>query len=318
MDGHHITLSANIEFIHELGLVHENRAEGVGLFRTEFFLLETGKAPSEKEQTEVYSELAKRTSPHISIIRTLDSGGDKLSAEPLTEPEPNPFLGWRGIRVSLDRPDFFKEQLRSILRASAHGKVGMMFPFISGVSEIRACQRLVRECMAALKESGTPFDPDIQVGAMIEIPSAVLVADEIAKEVDFFSIGTNDLIQYTVAVDRINNRVAKLYRSSHPSVVRMIKMTTDAAKRAGIWTGVCGELAADLSMTPLLVGLGVDELSVGPRELAPVRKALLSLDFSECQKLAEKALTLATSAEIYDLSRSSAKSAYSDLIEDWE
>ena len=318
VDGHHITLSANIEFIHELGLVHENRAEGVGLFRTEFFLLETGKAPSEKEQTEVYSELAKRTSPHISIIRTLDSGGDKLSAEPLTEPEPNPFLGWRGIRVSLDRPDFFKEQLRSILRASAHGKVGMMFPFISGVSEIRACQRLVRECMAALKEAGTPFDPDIQVGAMIEIPSAVLVADEIAKEVDFFSIGTNDLIQYTVAVDRINNRVAKLYRSSHPSVVRMIKMTTDAAKRAGIWTGVCGELAADLSMTPLLVGLGVDELSVGPRELAPVRKALLSLDFSECQKLAEKALTLATSAEIYDLSRSSAKSAYSDLIEDWE
>lgn len=315
-DGRHITLSANIEFIHELDLVQENRAEGVGLFRTEFFLLESGRVPSEEEQTSTYTELAKRNHPHISIIRTLDSGGDKLSAEPLTEPEPNPFLGWRGIRVSLDRPAFFKEQLRSILRASAHGKVGMMFPFISGVSEVRSCQKLVKECMAELDEDGTPYDSEIQVGAMIEIPSAVLVADEIAKEVDFFSIGTNDLIQYTVAVDRINNRVARLYRSSHPSVIRMIKMTTDAAKRAGIWTGVCGELAADLSMTPLLVGLGVDELSVGPRELAPVRKALLSLDFAECQRLAEEALGLATSAEIYELSRAAAQSAYPDLFED--
>lgn len=318
VDGHHITLSANIEFIHELGLVKANRAEGVGLFRTEFYLLEAGKMPSESDQTATYSELAKQTSPHLAIIRTLDSGGDKLSTEPLTEPEPNPFLGWRGIRVSLDRPAFFKEQLRSILRASAHGKVGMMFPFISGVTEIRKCQALVKECMAELESEGTPFDPKVQVGAMIEIPSAVLVADEIAKEVDFFSIGTNDLIQYTVAVDRINNRVAKLYRSSHPSVIRLIKMTTDAAKRAGIWTGVCGELAADLSLTPLLVGLGVDELSVGPRELAPVRKALLSLDFAECQKLAKKALTLATSAEIYDLSRTAALAAYRELIEDGE
>lgn len=315
-DGRHITLSANIEFTHELDLVQENRAEGVGLFRTEFFLLESGRVPSEEEQTNTYTELAKRNNPHISIIRTLDSGGDKLSAEPLTEPEPNPFLGWRGIRVSLDRPSFFKEQLRSILRASAHGKVGMMFPFISGVSEVRACQRLVKECMAELDQDGTSYNPELQIGAMIEIPSAVLVADEIAKEVDFFSIGTNDLIQYTVAVDRINNRVAKLYRSSHPSVIRMIKMTTDAAKRAGIWTGVCGELAADLSLTPLLVGLGVDELSVGPRELAPVRKALLSLDFAKCQDLASEALALATSAEIYELSQTAARAAYPDLFED--
>ncbi|MFT6182021.1 MAG: phosphotransferase system enzyme I (PtsI) [Paracoccaceae bacterium] len=318
VDGRHITLSANIEFIHELGLVKANRAEGVGLFRTEFFLLEAGKMPNEADQTATYSELARQTSPHLAIIRTLDSGGDKLSTEPLTEPEPNPFLGWRGIRVSLDRPAFFKEQLRSILRASAHGKVGMMFPFISGVTEIRQCQALVKECMAELESEGTSFDPQIQIGAMIEIPSAVLVADEIAKEVDFLSIGTNDLIQYTLAVDRINNRVAKLYRSSHPSVIRLIKMTADAAKRAGIWTGVCGELAADLSLTPLLVGLGVDELSVGPHGLAPVRKALLSLDFTECQKLAETALTLATSAEIYDLSRNAAVAAYGELIEDGE
>ena len=318
VDGRHITLSANIEFIHELGLVTENRAEGVGLFRTEFYLLETGRIPSEAQQTTTYTELAKRTTPHLAIIRTLDSGGDKLSSEPLKEREPNPFLGWRGIRVSLDRPAFFKEQLRSILRASAHGKVGMMFPFISCVTEVRQCQALVKECMAELEEEGTAYDSDLQVGAMIEIPSAALMADEIAKEVDFFSIGTNDLIQYTLAVDRINNNVAKLYRSSHPSVIRLIKMTTDAAKRAKIWTGICGEMAADLNLTPLLVGLGVDELSVGPRELAPVRKALLSLDSAQCQKLAEEALTLSTSAEIYELSRTAALAAYRELIEDGE
>ncbi|MEN8869712.1 MAG: phosphoenolpyruvate--protein phosphotransferase [Akkermansiaceae bacterium] len=317
-DGRHITLSANIEFTHELDLVQDNRAEGVGLFRTEFYLLETGQSPTEEEQTKTYTELAERTGSQPAIIRTLDSGGDKLSAEPLTEPEPNPFLGWRGIRVSLDRPDFFKQQLRAILRASAHGKLGMMFPFISGVTEIRRCQALVKECMSELEIEGSEFDSNLEIGAMIEIPSAVLVADEIAQEVDFFSIGTNDLIQYTVAVDRINNRVARLYRSTHPAVIRMIKMTTDAASRAGIWTGVCGEMAADLSLTPLLVGLGVDELSVGPREVAPVRKALLSLDFGECKALAQEALAMPTSAEIYQLSHAAARAAYPDLVEEEE
>ncbi len=316
VDGHHITLSANIEFIHELDLVRENRAEGVGLFRTEFYLLESREKRSEADQTAAYTQLVQQTRPNLAIIRTLDSGGDKLSTEPLTEVEPNPFLGWRGIRVSLDRPQFFKEQLRSILRASVHGKVGMMFPFISGLTEVRACKALVKECMAELEEEGSDFDPDLQIGAMIEIPSAALVADELAKEVDFFSIGTNDLIQYTLAVDRINNNVAKLYRSSHPAVIRLIKMTTDAAKRAGIWTGICGELAADLHLTPLLVGLGVDELSVGPRELPGVRKALLSLDFESCKKLADEALTLPTSAEVFQLSREAALAAYGELIEE--
>lgn len=318
LDGRHITLSANIEFIHELDLVAENRAEGVGLFRTEFFLLESREKRSEKDQTATYTALAKKTRPHLAIIRTLDSGGDKLSTEPLTEPEPNPFLGWRGIRVSLDRPQFFKEQLRAILRASAHGKIGMMFPFVSGLSEVRSCKALINESMRELEKEGTPFDPELQIGAMIEIPSAALVAEEIAQEVDFFSIGTNDLIQYTLAVDRINNKVAKLYRSSHPSVIRLIKMTTNAAKKAGIWTGLCGELAADLNLTPLLLGLGVDELSVGPRELPGVRKALLSLDYTQCEKLASEALNLATSAEVFALSRAAALEAYGDLITDNE
>ena len=170
--------------------------------------------------------------------------------------------------------------------------------------------------MDELSAAGTPFDRDLEVGAMIEIPSAALVAREMAKEVDFFSIGTNDLIQYTVAVDRINHRVAKLYRSTHPSVIRLIKMTTEAADAEGIWTGVCGEMAADLSLTPLLVGLGVNELSVGPHDLAPIRKALISLKRSECQKLAEKALSLSTSQEIYELTRGAAQKAYPELFEE--
>ncbi len=318
VDGRHITLSANIEFTHELGLVRDNRAEGVGLFRTEFFLLEssTSEMPDEDAQEKVYRELATGVSPHQGIIRTLDSGGDKLSTEPHIEPEPNPFLGWRGIRVSLDRQEIFKQQLRAILRASAHGKLGIMFPFISGVTEMRECRRLMKESMAELESQGIDFDPDLEIGAMIEIPSAAMVARELAKEVDFFSIGTNDLIQYTMAVDRINHRVAKLYRSSHPSVIRLIKMTTEAADEAGIWTGICGEMAADLSLTPLLVGLGVNELSVGPHDLAPVRKALISLKFSECQELANEALQMATSNEIYELSQKAARAAYPDLFEE--
>ncbi|MDA7629329.1 phosphoenolpyruvate--protein phosphotransferase [Akkermansiaceae bacterium] len=318
LDGRHITLSANIEFTHELGLVRDNRAEGVGLFRTEFFLLEssTSEMPNEEAQEKIYREIARGVSPHQGIIRTLDSGGDKLSTEPFTEPEPNPFLGWRGIRVSLDRQEIFKEQLRAILRASAHGKLGVMFPFISGVTEMRECRRLMRECMEELDAGGVAYDPKLEIGAMIEIPSAAIMANELAKEVDFFSIGTNDLIQYTVAVDRINHRVAKLYRSSHPAVIRLIKMTTEAADTAGIWTGICGEMAADLSLTPLLVGLGVNELSVGPHDLAPVRKALISLNYSDCQKLAVEALEMATSREIYELSQKAAREAYPDLFEE--
>lgn len=318
LDGRHITLSANIEFTHELNLVHEQRAEGVGLFRTEFFLLESSSAdlPDEEAQLNVYRELATGVSPHQGIIRTLDAGGDKLSAEPLTEPEPNPFLGWRGIRVSLDRQELFKQQLRAILRASAHGKLGMMFPFISGMTEVRSCRKLVNECMKELRSEGIDFDEKLEIGAMIEIPSAALVAREMAREVDFFSIGTNDLIQYSVAVDRINHRVAKLYRAAHPSVIRLIKMTTDASADAGIWTGICGEMAADLSLIPLLIGLGVDELSVGPHDLAPVRKALISLDSNECKALADEALKLPTSQEIFELTDRKAHEAYPELFEE--
>lgn len=313
-DGRHITLSANIEFVSELDHVTEHRAEGVGLFRTEFFLLDGPETPSEQQQSEIYREVAKGVSPHGVIIRTLDAGGDKLPAEPLSEPEPNPFLGWRGIRVSLSRREFFKEQLRAILRASAHGKVGIMFPLVSGLSEVRTAREIVRECMAELDESGESYDPYLEIGAMIEVPSAALLSDEIGAEVDFFSFGTNDLIQYTIAVDRVNNRVADLYKPTHPAVIRLMKMTTDAGRKHGIWTGVCGEMAGDLHLTPLLVGLGVDELSVGPNDVPSVRKAILSLDYGRCQEMAEKALASSSSAEIMDLTRHMAEEAYGQLL----
>ncbi len=313
-DGRRITLSANIEFASELEAVKQSRAEGIGLFRTEFFLLEGAEPPDEDEQSRIYRKVAESVSPHGAIIRTLDAGGDKLPAEPFYEPEPNPFLGWRGIRVSLDRRDFFKQQLRAILRASAHGKLGIMFPLVSGVSEVRAARAVVRECMEELDRAGHAYDSDIEVGAMIEVPSAALMADEIGPEVDFFSFGTNDLIQYTVAVDRVNHRVADLYKPTHPAVMRLMKMTTDAGRKHGIWTGVCGEMAGDLRLTPLLVGLGVDELSVGPNDVPAVRKAILSLDFGQCQDMVEEILTLSGSTAILQRSLAMAQNAYPDLL----
>jgi len=314
-DGHKVILSTNIEFEHELPLVEECGAEGVGLFRTEFFLLNGGgNIPSEDEQAASYTEVARRTDPHIAIIRTLDAGGDKLPAEPLAEPEPNPFLGWRGIRVSLSRIEMFKEQLRAILRASAHGKVGIMFPLISGVSEVVRAKNILIECMAELRQKAIPFDEDVQIGVMIEVPSAAIMAHEIAKEVDFFSIGTNDLIQYTVAVDRVNHQVSSLYKPTNPAVIRLIKMTVDAAQDNGIWTGICGEMAGDLHLTPLLIGLGVEELSVGNHQLPKIKQAIGSLNIEECRALADEALKLSFSSEILALSQKLARSTYGQLL----
>lgn len=313
-DGRTITLSANIEFDAEIEQVQESGAEGVGLFRSEFFLLDQQPMPKESEQVEVYSKVAKGTIPHQAIIRTLDAGGDKLSAEPLDEPEPNPFLGWRGIRVSLSRIPMFKEQLRAILRASAHGKLGVMFPLISGLTELRQAKDTLKICMDELHSEGVAFDEKIDVGIMIEVPSAAIMADMLAKEVDFFSIGTNDLIQYTVAVDRINKQVSSYYRATNPGVIRLIKNTINAANDNGIWTGVCGEMAAQLELTPLLVGLGVNELSVGTQQLPRIKKAVRALDYSECKSMAEEALQQALSTDILELSKTMATSAYPDLV----
>ncbi|MBK1825500.1 phosphoenolpyruvate--protein phosphotransferase [Haloferula rosea] len=314
-DGRKITLSANIELPSELPLVQNSGAKGIGLYRTEFLLLKGEQMPGEAQQAEIYTNLAKALSPDPLIIRTLDSGGDKLPVEPLTEPEPNPFLGWRGIRVSLDRPNMFKEQLRAILRASAHGHVAVMFPLISGIREVRKAKDLLKESMDELAADDVPFDENIETGVMIELPSAAIIADLIAPEVDFFSIGTNDLIQYTVAADRVNHRVADLYRPTHPAVIRLIKQTIDAGAQHGVWTGVCGEMAADIQLTPLLLGLGVEELSVGPHQVPRVRRAIRALSHAECAAMADEAIRTPLSFDVLDLSTALASKYYPELLD---
>jgi phosphotransferase system enzyme I (PtsI) len=315
IDGRFISVSANIEIVDELPLVKNSGAKGVGLYRTEFLLLNGDEMPGEMKQAETYSKVAREMAPHPVIIRTLDAGGDKLPVEPLTEPEPNPFLGWRGIRVSLARPDMFRDQIRAILRASAFGRVSVMFPMISALSEVRRGKEMVRRCMEELDAEGVPFDHDMQVGAMIEVPAAALCADMLAPEVDFFSIGTNDLIQYTVAADRVNPHVADLYRPTHPAVIRLIKRTIDAAGDHGIWTGICGEMAGDIRLTPLLIGLGVEELSVGPQQVPGVGQAIRSLSYAECAAMADEALRHTRSKGVLELSLGLARKHYAELLD---
>ena len=314
-DGRVITLSANIEFLEELHQVRESGAKGVGLYRTEFLLLNGNEMPDENEQEAAYQRVAKAVDGEIVIIRTLDAGGDKLPIEPLTEPEPNPFLGWRGIRVSLSRPAMFRDQLRAILRASAHGKLAVMFPLVSGLSELLRAREMLNRCMDELSSEGIAFNEKIPVGVMIEVPSAAVCADLLAPHVDFFSIGTNDLIQYTVAVDRVNPHVADLYRPTHPAVIRLIKRTVEAGEAQGIWTGVCGEMAGDIRLTPLLLGLGVEELSVSPKTLPKVGQVIRSLNYGQCHALAENALRESRSQRILDMSLELAKRCYPDLLD---
>jgi phosphotransferase system enzyme I (PtsI) len=259
--------------------------------------------------------VAEAVSGEIVIIRTMDAGGDKLPIEPLTEPEPNPFLGWRGIRVSLSRPAMFRDQLRAILRASAHGKLAVMFPLVSGLSELLQARDMLNRCMDELTREGIPFNDKIPVGVMIEVPSAAVCADLLAPNVDFFSIGTNDLIQYTVAVDRVNPHVADLYKPTHPAVIRLIKKTVEAGEAHGIWTGVCGEMAGDIRLTPLLLGLGVEELSVSPKIVPRVGQVIRSLKYSECQAMVEEVMKQTRSQYIMDLSMSLAKKCYPDLLD---
>ncbi|MGB0293052.1 MAG: phosphoenolpyruvate--protein phosphotransferase [Luteolibacter sp.] len=315
IDGRQVTVSANMEFLDELPLVKRSGAKGIGLYRTEYLLLDGEEMPDENKQAEIYSEVCKELSPHNVIIRTLDAGGDKLQIEPLTDPEPNPFLGWRGIRVSLSRPGMFREQVRAILRASAHGRVAVMFPMISGLSEVRRAKEVIHKCMNEFDKEGIPFDPKMPVGAMIEVPAAAMCADLLAPEVDFFSIGTNDLIQYTVAVDRVNPHVADLYRPTHPAVIRLIKQTIDAANANNIWTAICGEMAGDVRLTPLLLGMGVEELSVGPLQVSTVGQAIRSLSYAECAAMSDEALKHSRSQGVMDLSLELAKEHYPELLD---
>ena len=315
LDGRHIVLSANIDLPEELEDVAANGAEGIGLYRTEFLYLNRMEPPDEEEQFEHYRLAAERSQPNGVIIRTLDIGGDKTTQSLHLPEEQNPFLGCRAIRFCLQNPEIFKTQLRAILRAATFGNVKIMYPMISGIDELRQANAVLEESKAELASRGVPFHPFIEVGIMIEIPSAVLAADHLAREAAFFSIGTNDLIQYTFAVDRVNDRIAHLYNPTHPAILRMIKMAVDAAHANGIWTGVCGEMAGDVLLTPLLIGLGVDELSATSVVVPRVKKAVQSLDASQCEALVRAALSMEDSAAIQQMSLAMARERYAEIAD---
>ena len=310
-----VSLSANIEFKDDVEHVLESGAQGVGLLRSEFFLLQNQREmPDEEAQLEFYADAVSRLSPNCVTVRTLDAGGDKLPAVANLKKEANPFLGWRGVRVSLDHRDLFKQQVRAVLRASLVGQVKMMFPLISHWEQLVDCKQVVRECQKELSDEGVVLPYELPVGMMIEVPAAVMMVEEMADEVDFFSIGSNDLIQYTTAVDRGNAKVAHWYQSAHPAILRMIDKTVRAGDAAGISTSICGEMAGNLNLLPLVLGLGVNELSVSPNAILKVKAAIAALSMQDCQELAARALEMNDGESIYKMSKQMALEHYPDWL----
>ncbi len=312
LDGSKISLQVNIELPEEMESALSYGAEGVGLYRTEFLYLAQEGLPTEEDQTETYSKLAGKIPDGTFVIRTLDLGGDKLAQGFQIDPEVNPFLGWRAIRLSLANLELFRSQLRAILRASNHGNVRIMFPMISGVEELLKAKEVLEEAKEDLRTAGEAFDEECLVGAMIEVPSAAVLADQLAEEVDFFSIGTNDLIQYTIAVDRGNEKVAYLFDPLHPGVLRLIKGVVEAGHARGVPVTVCGEMAGNACCGLILIGLGVDTLSMSPRFLSEVKQAIRSVTLDEAKKIADAVLSLRTRDEI----REYLKSALPDCAQD--
>ncbi len=301
LDGVAVSLMANIEKVEEVAQVKAYAAEGVGLYRTEYLFLNSARIPTEQEQFLAYRAVAQAIAPQPVVIRTLDLGGDKpMEGNPdLFPKENNPFMGFRAIRFCLENLEIFKDQLRAILRASACGNVRIMYPMISGSEEMVRANAVLTECMAELKSRDIAFDAKLQVGAMIEIPSAAMTADILAKECVFFSVGTNDLIQYLLAIDRVNERIAHLYEPTHPAVVRTLKHIVDEAHKRGVTVSVCGEMAGDPVFAPLLLGLGVDALSMSPAWLPSVKYMVRAMTMADARALAAEALTLASPKEIY-------------------
>lgn len=311
LDHKRISLESNIEFAEEVEFATLQGSAGIGLYRTESQLVAQARYPSEDEQADLYTKVAEGVFPHHVIFRTFDVGGDKLTPDLVQEQ--NPFLGWRGIRVCLDRPDMFLTQLRAILRASRRKNVAVMFPMIAKLSEVRHAKEFLKLAKDELRQRGVPFDAKIKIGVMIEIPSAAIIAHELAPEVDFFSIGTNDLIQYLLAVDRDNTLVAPLFQQFNPAVLRTIKLIVEAAHKHNIWVGMCGEMAGDPLATVLLVGLGLDELSVIPTVLPEIKKIIRSIKHKDASRISEKCLTLHTESEIRDYLSSVIKNRIPDL-----
>jgi phosphotransferase system enzyme I (PtsI) len=298
LDGKTVEINANIELPDELPSVILHGGQGVGLYRTEFFYMNRDDLPTEEEHYQAYKFVAEEMNPHPVIVRTLDLGGDKFLSQFQIPREMQPFLGWRAIRFCLAQPEMFKVQLRAILRASVHGKMKLMYPMISGVEELRQANAILREAMEELKAKNIPFDKDIEVGAMIEVPSAAMTADLLAQEADFFSIGTNDLIQYSLAVDRTNEKVAYLYEPTHPAVLRLIKNIIDSAHNAGIWVGMCGEMSGEPHMVLMLLGLGLDEFSMPPFVIPEVKYIIRSVTLKQAKAIALEALRLPTAREV--------------------
>ena len=298
LDGHTIGLSANIDLPEEIDSVLGHGAQGIGLFRTEFLYLNRTLPPSEDEQAEAYSKVAELMNPNPVTIRTLDIGGDKVLGGNLRFREENPFMGCRAIRFCLDHLEIFKPQLRAILRASTRGQIRLMFPMITGLSELRRAKEVLEEAKRELEAEGVPFDPHMPVGIMIETPSAVLVADTLGLETDFFSIGTNDLIQYSLAIDRINERVAHLYEPAHPGILRMLRMIIKAAEDADIHLSVCGEIAGDLSLALIVIGLGLRELSMVATAIPEVKKLIRSISLKDIEELASRVMNYSTADEV--------------------
>ena len=281
IDGKTIKVFANIGGPSDVGAVQQNDAEGVGLFRSEFVYLNSPEDPSEETQFLAYKRVLETLAPKLVVIRTCDIGADKTIDYMDLDKEVNPALGYRAIRICLTRKDFFKRQLRALLRASVYGNLGIMFPMIISVREVRECKEILAECKRELENEGQKYSDKIQVGIMIETPAAALCADELASEVDFFSLGTNDLTQYTCAIDRQNAKLEPFADTHHPAVMKEIKMTIDAAHRHGIWAGICGELGADPTLTETFLRMGVDELSVNAKSVLPLRKKIRSIDLSK-------------------------------------
>ncbi|MFC0213179.1 phosphoenolpyruvate--protein phosphotransferase [Paenibacillus chartarius] len=295
-----VRLAANINTEKEVEHALRSGALGVGLFRTEFLYMDRDSAPSEEEQFDVYRRVAEKLGGKPLIIRTLDIGGDKRLDYMALAKEDNPFLGYRAIRISLDRTELFRTQLRAVLRASHYGNIKMMYPMIASLEEVRAANAHLDSVKRELTAEGIPYNAAMEVGITIEVPAAVMIADALAKEAAFFSIGTNDLVQYVLAVDRMNETIAHLYEPFHPAVLRLLNMTVEAAKNAGIPVAVCGELAGDVKALPIWLGLGIEELSISVQSILQVKDRLLQSDQAECRKLLEELLKLPTAKEIHE------------------
>lgn len=314
IDGKEIELSANLEFSDEAESVKSHGAKGVGLYRTDYIYLTKKELPTEEEQFQEYRKIVKKISPDSVIIRTMDLGGDKLPKSFLIPPQENPFLGWRAIRISLERKDIFKTQLRAILRASGAGNVKILFPMISGLDEVHECKKAVENAKSELQKEGIKYDLDIEIGVIIEVPSAALLADKIAKEVDFLSIGTNDLVQYLLAVDRGNERIAYLYQHLHPAILRMIKQIIIAGHQEGVWVGMCGEMASDPLSTLILIGMDLDEFSVSPIAVPEIKKIIRSTEYREAARIAKKVLQFDRPSEVERFMTKVVRKKFKNLI----